>query len=298
MSKATVLVVDDEALIRWSLAERLKSEGYDVLEADTGQAALDQLPEGVDLVLLDFRLPDTDGVSVLRKIKEFDQDILVILLTAYASVRAAVEAMRQGAIDYVAKPFDNDELRAAVARALELGRLERENRWLRQEVASRYAPDAIVAESPRSAEMLAMRPPPFGGPPFGDDPAMMLPALLQGVGLSDDQQKQVRDILKANHQALFANFEQLRAANHALADKLVSTDPVTEQDLQPLVDQVMHARQDIVNQGLKVVLQVRALLSPEQLAHAAEVKAKMNDLRKQMHDLLGEPERIPLGDAD
>jgi Spy/CpxP family protein refolding chaperone len=145
---------------------------------------------------------------------------------------------------------------------------------------------------------VGMRPPPFGGPPFGDDPAMMLPALLQGVGLSDDQQKQVRDILKANHQALFANFEQLRTANQALADKLVSTDPVTEQDLQPLVDQVMRARQDIVTQGLKVVLQVRALLSPEQLARAAAVKAKMNDLRKQMHDLLGEPERIPLGDAD
>src|SRR5262249_27698747 len=65
-------------------------------------------------------------------------------------------AMRQGAFDYVAKPFDNDELRAAVARALELGRLERENRWLRQEVASRYAPEAVVAESARSQEGLAM----------------------------------------------------------------------------------------------------------------------------------------------
>ena len=85
--------MDDEALIRWSLAERLTSEGYEVLEAETGAAALEKLPEGVDLVLLDYKLPDTDGVSVLRKIKEFDQDILVILLTAYASVETAVEAM-------------------------------------------------------------------------------------------------------------------------------------------------------------------------------------------------------------
>ena len=70
MPNATVLVVDDEALIRWSLTERLKSEGYNVLEAETGRAALEQVGEGVDLVLLDYRLPDTDGVSVLRKIKE------------------------------------------------------------------------------------------------------------------------------------------------------------------------------------------------------------------------------------
>ena len=87
MPKATILVVDDEALIRWSLRERLKAEGYDVLEADTGRAALERVPEGVDLVLLDYRLPDTDGVTVLRKIKEFDQDILVILLTAYRQRR-------------------------------------------------------------------------------------------------------------------------------------------------------------------------------------------------------------------
>jgi Spy/CpxP family protein refolding chaperone len=145
---------------------------------------------------------------------------------------------------------------------------------------------------------VVMGPPPFGGPPFGDDPAMMLPALLQGVGLSDDQKKQVRELLKANHQTLFTNFEQLRTANQALADKLVSADPVTEQDLQPLVDQVMRARQDIMTQGLKVVLQVRTLLTPEQLTRAAAVKAKMNDLRKQMHDLLGEPMQIPLGDVD
>jgi CheY-like chemotaxis protein len=75
MPNATSLVVDDEALIRWSLSERLKSDGYEVLEAETGRAALEKLPEGVDLVLLDYRLPDTDGVTVLRKIKEFDQDV-------------------------------------------------------------------------------------------------------------------------------------------------------------------------------------------------------------------------------
>src|SRR5688572_7504754 len=106
MSKATILVVDDEALIRWSLRERLTAEGYTVLEAETGQQALDALVEGIDLVLLDYRLPDTDGMSVLRKIKEFDQDALVVMLTAYASVDTAVEAMKEGAYHFAHKPFN------------------------------------------------------------------------------------------------------------------------------------------------------------------------------------------------
>jgi two-component system response regulator AtoC len=148
MPKATILVVDDEALIRWSLSERLKSEGYDVLEAETGKAALDKLPEGVDLVLLDYRLPDTDGVSVLRKIKEFDQDILVVLLTAYASVDTAVEAMKLGAYHFANKPFNLDDVAATVERALETTRLRREVRQLRSNAARPYSLQRIVGASP------------------------------------------------------------------------------------------------------------------------------------------------------
>jgi DNA-binding NtrC family response regulator len=125
MAKLTILVVDDEALIRWSLAERLTAEGYEVLEAETGAAALEQLPAGVDLVLLDYKLPDTDGVSVLRKIKELDRDILVIMLTAYASVDTAVEAMRLGAFHFANKPFNLDDVIGTVERALETIRLRR-----------------------------------------------------------------------------------------------------------------------------------------------------------------------------
>src|SRR6187397_338494 len=148
MPKATILVVDDEALIRWSLTERLRTEGYDVLEAETGKAALEKLPEGVDLVLLDYRLPDTDGVSVLRKIKEFDQDILVILLTAYASVDTAVEAMKQGAYHFANKPFNLDEVATTVERALETTRLRREVREIRTNAARPYSLQRIIGASP------------------------------------------------------------------------------------------------------------------------------------------------------
>jgi DNA-binding NtrC family response regulator len=145
---ATVLVVDDEALIRWSLAERLKADGCHVLQAETGAAALDQLADGVDLVLLDYRLPDTDGVTVLRKIKEFDQDILVILLTAYTSVEIAVEAMKLGAFHFANKPFDLDEIAATVRRALETTRLRREVRHFRATTARPYTLHSLVGNSP------------------------------------------------------------------------------------------------------------------------------------------------------
>ena len=154
MSKARILIVDDEALIRWSLRERLSGEGYDIFEAETGQAALDALAEGVDLVLLDYRLPDTDGLAVLRKIKEFDQDVLVILLTAYASVDTAVEAMKQGAYHFANKPFNLDEIAATVERALETTRLRREVRQYRTDAARPYSLQRLVGES---AEIRALR---------------------------------------------------------------------------------------------------------------------------------------------
>ena len=147
MPKATILVVDDEALIRWSLRERLHSDGYDVLEAETGKGALEQLTDGVDLVLLDYRLPDTDGVSVLRKIKEIDPDILVILLTAYASVDTAVEAMKHGAYHFANKPFNLDDVSALIERALETTRLRREVRQYRTNAARPYSLQRLVGES-------------------------------------------------------------------------------------------------------------------------------------------------------
>ena len=156
MQNATILVVDDEPLIRWSLSERLKGDGYHVVEAETGGAAIERLQEGIDLVLLDYRLPDTDGLSVLREIKKYDPDILVILLTSFVNVETAVEAMRLGAFHFANKPFNLDEISATVVRALETTRLRREVRELRANEARPYSLKRIVGPSPVMTELRAL----------------------------------------------------------------------------------------------------------------------------------------------
>ena len=112
-----------------------------------GARALEQVREGVDLVLLDYKLPDTDGVSVLRKIKEYGQDILVVLLTAFATVETAVEAMRIGAYHFANKPFNLDDVVGTVSRALETTRLRREVRQLRAREARPFSLNNIVGGS-------------------------------------------------------------------------------------------------------------------------------------------------------
>jgi DNA-binding NtrC family response regulator len=147
MQPASILVVDDEDLIRWSLTTRLGEDGYRVLEAATAAEALERQKDGVDLVLLDYRLPDGDGLAVLQQIKQADPDTLVILLTGDTSVDTAVEAMKRGAYHYANKPFNLDEIAMLVEKALETTRLRREVRALRATQAQPYGIDRIVGES-------------------------------------------------------------------------------------------------------------------------------------------------------
>jgi DNA-binding NtrC family response regulator len=148
MAQATVLIVDDEELVRWSLRERFLRDGYTVLESGTAKGALDKITPAVDLVLLDYRLPDGDGLTLLRQIKELSPDTLVILMTAFSTVENAVAAMKQGAYHYLNKPFNLDDVSAVVEKALETSRLRREVRLLRGTQSRESGFDTIIGASP------------------------------------------------------------------------------------------------------------------------------------------------------
>jgi DNA-binding NtrC family response regulator len=116
---STILVVDDEALIRWSLSERLRFEGCTVIEAEDGRRALECADEHVDLAVLDYRLPDTDGLTLWRRLRGRYPRLLAMLLTAYATPETALEAADAGFFRLVRKPFDLDDIALMVRGALE-----------------------------------------------------------------------------------------------------------------------------------------------------------------------------------
>jgi two-component system, NtrC family, response regulator AtoC len=156
MPAATVLVVDDESLLRWSLRERFEQDGYTVVEAGTAAEALQQAGAGVDLILLDFKLPDGDGLTVLRRVKEQTPDVPVIMMTAFSTIEHAVEAMKRGAYHYVNKPFNLDEVALLVEKALETSQLRREVHALRTTQGREYGFDAIIGDSPAMQRVKAL----------------------------------------------------------------------------------------------------------------------------------------------
>jgi two-component system response regulator PilR (NtrC family) len=151
---ARLLVVDDERSMRELLSIVLRREGYDITIAENGRAAVEAL-EGArfDLLISDIKMPDMNGVEVLRAAKRIDPDILGIMITAFASADTAIEAMRLGAHDYLSKPFDVDELKIKVRNALEQRQLRQENVLLKRALGSTHQFANIVG---RSEKMLVV----------------------------------------------------------------------------------------------------------------------------------------------
>src|SRR5881296_807051 len=146
--RPVVLVVDDDHGVRESFRLILEDR-YEVLEAADGRQALERLRASpVDLVLLDIRLPEMDGIEVLERMKAVDDGVEVILVTAVKTVRTAVAAMKLGAFDYLTKPFEEDELLSLSRRALERRALEREVAFLRAELARTQESEEIVGQHP------------------------------------------------------------------------------------------------------------------------------------------------------
>ncbi|KAB2964525.1 MAG: sigma-54-dependent Fis family transcriptional regulator [Thermoanaerobaculia bacterium] len=150
MPPAQILIVDDEQSLVDFLGVLCTGEGFEVTTANSVREARERLAARTpDLVLCDMMMPDGNGLDLLREIRSQDLGPAVILMTAYTSTRSAIEAMKAGAYDYVPKPFDVDELKVVIHRALEKTRLAEENVYLRRELAERYAFKNIIGRSPR-----------------------------------------------------------------------------------------------------------------------------------------------------
>jgi len=157
MKRVKILVIDDDESLRRVLEYNLAQEGYAVLTASSGEQGLDLLKkEGADLVVTDVRMAGMDGLQVLAEVRKVDLNIQVIILTAFGTIEMAVEAMKAGAFHYISKPFNRDELKLTIKKALQLKALERENVALRQELQTRLGLDAIIAESPPMKQILEM----------------------------------------------------------------------------------------------------------------------------------------------
>jgi DNA-binding NtrC family response regulator len=151
----TILIVDDDRDFRFNLSAILKGAGYEVRTASNGRQAIKEVARcAPSIALLDFRLPDMDGMTVLEGIRKIDQNLLAIIVTAHSDVKGAVRAMKMGAFDYVAKPFDDEELILIIKKALETRSLSQEVKRLRKRLGESQGVEEIMGRSPRIQQIL------------------------------------------------------------------------------------------------------------------------------------------------
>jgi two-component system response regulator AtoC len=148
--KPSILIVDDDEVMQQTLSDVLKKKGYEIFSVGGGNGALSIIKKNIiDLVLLDMRLPDVDGIEVLKKVKELDTEILVIMMTAYSDVQTAVSAMKSGAYHYINKPFELEELKLLIEKGLETKSLINEVRRLHRQQKEEFQNSHIHGVSPQ-----------------------------------------------------------------------------------------------------------------------------------------------------
>ncbi|MBI5558004.1 MAG: sigma-54-dependent Fis family transcriptional regulator [Deltaproteobacteria bacterium] len=157
MREHRVLVVDDEKLVCWSLSQMLTGAGYAVQTAMSGAEARAKFTDFIpEMVLLDVRLPDANGVELLKEFKGHDEDIVVLMITAYADADSAVNALKIGADDYIGKPFDVENIRHIVDQSFEKKKLRKEVDLFRRELRKKYDYDNLIGNSPKMIEVFKM----------------------------------------------------------------------------------------------------------------------------------------------
>ena len=152
-----ILVIDDESILRDSLEVALKTSGYEVLTARTGEEGLEQFrKENPDLILLDHWLPGINGDEVLRRIKEEEPEIPILIMTAQGSIEMAVNLMKMGAFDFLVKPFELDQVEDLIKKGLERVRLKKEVEWLRAQYQERFRSGGIIGVSRKMKDLLEL----------------------------------------------------------------------------------------------------------------------------------------------
>ena len=150
LEKIRIMVIDDEPLMRVTIQDALIAEGYEVVTAETGKRGLDLFGDNqTDILITDLKLPDMDGIKILKEVKTRNPEAHVIVITAYGSIDSAVTAMKEGASDYLTKPFSMDELLLIVKRLVRIKQLEEENLLLRKKVEEQYGLEGLVGKSPQ-----------------------------------------------------------------------------------------------------------------------------------------------------
>ena len=150
----SILIVEDEKVLRESLAGLLEEEGYDVVQAANGKEAYDLVVDRpVDLVLSDVRMPEMDGLTLLGHLKQLAPETPVIMITAYGTVDSAVEAMKAGGWDYLLKPVQFDDLLLKIQRALQFGEMSRDRQVMTEQLAAESTFHNLVSEAPNMREL-------------------------------------------------------------------------------------------------------------------------------------------------
>ena len=153
--RQTLLVVDDDDTHRMMLLKLLRGWGYEVIEADDGAVALEEVRRrSFDLILMDIRMLHISGIEALEQIKIINPSIPVIIMTAYASVETAVNALKKGAYDYLTKPLDFDELKISIEHATEYNRLKQENENLKVRLGEQFDRQNLIGQSPSMVKLL------------------------------------------------------------------------------------------------------------------------------------------------